>query len=141
MGQGTFDESLSEYRLVGPEAVEPALVDPETLSNPGPGEMAHPAGDDAQSGVGGEGRHLELQSAGVADVVGVHAGQELSPAVLETGIEGRHQSLCRGVKKSEAGIPGLPAGEDLGCFVRGAVVHSHHLEALEGLAPQALQAE
>ena len=92
----------------------------------------HPRGQQARFGMGCHPGGLEGQTLRMADVIGVHAGDELAPGGLQTGVERAGQALMRPVQDAQAGIFHRQ-GIQQGCrAVSGAVIDGQHLEVRYG---------
>ena len=68
----------------------------------------------------------------MADIIGVHAGDERSPGGLQTGVERAGQALMRTMQDAQAGIfrrQGIQQGRRA---VGGTVIDGQHLEARYG---------
>ncbi len=99
------------------------------------------AGDQADVGMGVEKGRLALQAPGMADVVGVHAGDGVAPGGGQPGRQGRHDAAVGPVEDAQAGVaPGVGLKHRLGRpAVVGTVVYGHDLEIAKRLAKQAVQ--
>ena len=136
MGQGTLDEDGVADLFGGCGAVDPRLVPAGAALQARPGEVA-----DAGAAPGHPLRPLQegalrRETVGIADVVGVHPGQEPTPGLGARPLEGGHDPPGGLGEYGDAPIPSGPRRQDLRGGVPGSVVHRQDLEVRVGLGLQ-----
>ena len=92
----------------------------------------YPRGQQARFGMFRHPGGLQGQALRVADIIGVHAGDERAPGGLQTGVERAGQALMRTMQDAQAGIfrrQGIQQGRRA---VGGTVIDGQHLEARYG---------
>ena len=95
--------------------------------------------DQAQVGVAIEVGFLQGQALRQTDIVAVHAGHILAPALLHGKIHGLHHAAVGAVENANPGIPGSVSPKQGKGVVKGPVVDGHDLEVFPGLGQQAVQ--
>lgn len=139
MGQGALDKPLAEDLLVVDQTVEPPLVDSEPFSQSLPWKVSNQGRDDIRAIHGLECRYLMFQSAGMGDVIGIHACQGSASALLQTGVESLDKAVVVTVDHSQPFFCVASLFEDCCGLVCRSVIDSHDLIVGECLSAEAVQ--